>query len=444
LTGTLDLRVPWIDGHRAVGAAGAARDDPTDHAMPLAAWRADAPSCGVTSHDQSADRAGERMIGFWIACLGLALIGLPDGSLGVAWPSLRQTERRAQAALGLILIGGAAGTFCAGLVSGRLLQAQGLRLTLMAAALVAASGLLVIATAPLTLVVCVGAVLLGLGLGAIDSGVNAAAAFSFDARRINWIHGCYALGAMAGPVLMTAIIVGAGLSWRIGYLCLAAMLAFASLPFARRAARTIGDPRGDEEAGAWRAASHTLVQLQIVLFFIYTGVEVMLGQWSYSVLTTYRGVPAGIAGLCTASYWGSLAIGRFALGMAVSHLGADRLLRYATFAVLAGAIVFAVAPGFWGVLGLIVSGLALAPVFPTLMARAPERLGRSVALHAIGFKVSAATVGGAVVPAIAGVLADAAGLGSIGWCAVGGSVILLALHEALLFAAPTRVAVRNS
>jgi fucose permease len=53
-------------------------------------------------------------------------------------------------------------------------------------------------------------------------------------------------------------------------------------------------------------------------------------------------------------------------------------------------------------------------------------------------------VGGAVVPAIAGVLADAAGLGSIGWCAVGGSVILLALHEALLFAAPTRVAVRNS
>jgi hypothetical protein len=81
-------------------------------------------------------------------------------------------------------------------------------------------------------------------------------------------------------------------------------------------------------------------------------------------------------------------------------------------------------------------GLALSPVFPTLMARAPERLGRSVALHAIGFKVSAAMVGGAVVPAIGGLLADAAGLNTISWCAVGGSCALLMLREALL-GAPT-------
>jgi fucose permease len=386
------------------------------------------------------------MIALWIACLSLAIIGLPEGSLGVAWPSLRTSLGLSEAALGLILICMATGTFCAGLVSGRLLQAQGLRRTLVVAALIAACALCVIAISPITAVLCVGAILLGLGLGTIDSGVNAAAALSFDARRINWMHGWYALGAMAGPVAMTGIIVQAGLSWRIGYMCLAVALASTSVLFARRAGSAIETNQPDEGGGgAWNAARHPLVQLQIVLFFVYTGVEVMLGQWSYTILTESREVPASVAGLCTGAYWGSIAVGRFLLGMAVSRFDADRLLRYSTIAVVVGALVFAFAPGLWGACGLIVSGLALAPVFPTLMARSPERLGPSVALHAIGFKVSAAMLGGAVFPAIGGILADAAGLHIIGWCAAGGSVVLLLLHEALLAASPPRrTTVQNS
>jgi fucose permease len=386
------------------------------------------------------------MIAFWIACLTLATIGLPEGSLGVAWPSLRTSLGLPESGLGLILICMATGTFCAGLVSGRLLQAQGPRRTLTSAGLVAACALSVIAISPITVVLCVGAMLLGLGLGTIDSGVNAAAALSFDARRINWMHGCYAVGSMVGPVAMTGIIVQSGLSWRFGYICLSVTLASASVLFARRAGSAIITNHPDDGGGGvWNAARHPLVQLQIVLFFVYTGVEIMLGQWSYTILTESRGVPYGVAGLCTGAYWGSIAVGRFALGMAVNWFGADRLLRYSTFAIVMGALVFAFAPGLWGALGLIVSGLALAPVFPTLMARAPERLGPSVALHAIGFKVSAAMLGGAVFPAIGGILADAAGLRTIGWCAASGSVVLLVLHETLLAASPPqRTAVQNS
>ena len=45
-------------------------------------------------------------------------------------------------------------------------------------------------------------------------------------------------------------------------------------------------------------------------------------------------------------------------------------------------------------------------------------------------------VGGAVFPAIGGLLADAAGLNTAGWCGASGSVVLLGLHEALLAASP--------
>jgi fucose permease len=382
---------------------------------------------------------------FWVACSGLAIIGLPDGSLGVAWPSIRTGFGLSESAFGLILICKTTGGFCAGIMSGHLLELRGSRRVLSAAAVLAACALLVIAVSPAMLGLCVGALLLGLGLGTIDSGLNATAALSFDARAINWMHGCYGLGAMAGPVAMTAIIVWSGQSWRIGYICLATVLACASLLFARRATNSI--PARTEERGrrgGWNAARHPLVQLQVVLFFVYTGIEIMLGQWSYSILISARGMPDGVAGLCTGAYWGGIAVGRFVLGAIIDRFGADRLLRCCTVSIVFGSLLFAFANGIWAAAGLIFTGLALSPVFPTLMARAPERLGPSVALHAIGFKVSAGTVGGTVFSAIGGLLADAVGLNVIGWCAVGASCVLLMLHEALLAAAPPGHAVRNS
>jgi hypothetical protein len=47
---------------------------------------------------------------------------------------------------------------------------------------------------------------LGLGSGAIDSGLNGYAARHFSVRHNNWLHGCWGIGASAGPALMTAAI----------------------------------------------------------------------------------------------------------------------------------------------------------------------------------------------------------------------------------------------
>ena len=160
------------------------------------------------------------------------------------------------------------------------------------------------------------------------------------------IHGGYGLGAMAGPVAMTGIIVRAGLSWRVGYICLAVVVACASMLFARCAATPPAtNHAAGGSGGAWNAARHPLVQLQIVVFFVYTGIEIMLGQWSYSILTAARGVPDGLAGLCTGAYWGGIAVGRFVLDVAADRLGADRLLEYSTIAIVVGTFAFALAPG---------------------------------------------------------------------------------------------------
>jgi fucose permease len=78
-----------------------------------------------------------------------------------------------------------------------------------------------------------------------------------------------------------------------------------------------------------------------------------------------------------------------------------------------------------------VAGLGLAPIYPTLMSRTPARLGAYTA-HAIGFQVSAAMLGGVILPSVGGVLAARLGLPSIGTLAVIAAAGLWLLHEALI------------
>jgi hypothetical protein len=66
------------------------------------------------------------------------------------------------------------------------------------------------------------------------------------------------------------------------------------------------------------------------------------------------------------------------------------------------------------------------------MSRTPARVGDALAPNAIGFHVSLATVGAAVLPALGGVLVAMRGLAAVSAEALGLSVVLVLLHEAIL------------
>ena len=62
----------------------------------------------------------------------------------------------------------------------------------------------------------------------------------------------------------------------------------------------------------------------------------------------------------------------------------------------------------------------------------PGRLGKGYATHAIGFQIAAACVGGAALPAAAGVLARGYGLETIAAFQFAVAVVLLVVHEVVL------------
>jgi fucose permease len=348
-----------------------------------------------------------------LAYVAFVSLGLPDTVLGVAWPSLRGTFRLPQAAMGTALSAHVAGYFVSGLLAGRMAAALGVGGLLAASTSLVAAGLVGFALAPSWPVFVASGIAVGLGSGAVDAALNAYAATHFAPRHVNWLHACYSAGATLGPAAMTAALAGA--SFRAGYAALAALIAAMAGAFVvtrgRWGRRHVG---GAVVTGTAREAlRRPRVWLQIATFFVYTGLEASAGQWAFTVLREARGFSLEAAGTWTAAYWGSIAAGRVAVGFAVGRAGPDRLVQAGAGGALAGAVLYALAPGVPGAAGLVVLGLGLAPIFPMLMSRTPERLGAEVAAHAVGFQVAAATLGVAALPSVFGALADALGPGAI-------------------------------
>jgi fucose permease len=304
----------------------------------------------------------------------------------------------------------------------------------------------------------VAGVLGGLGAGAIDAAINAHAAVAFSPRVVTWLHACYGVGATVGPLLMTVAVTGP-LGWRGGYGAIALILAAMTACFAATvhlwsrpalpaapavaSAAEIGavEPGAGEPGGGSSGLVGTLRRpatwAGIALFFLYTGLEVSAGQWAYSLLTESRGTTEAMAGAWVSAYWGSLTVGRIAVGGLATRLPAVALLRLGMLAApVAGTLLWLAHGPLGSLLALVLLGLSFAGVFPLLIAETPARLGIAATRHAVGFQVAGACLGVAVLPGAVGVLAAHAGLEVTGPAIAVGALALLGLHEAVLRTTP--------
>src|SRR5262245_44023324 len=166
-----------------------------------------------------------------LSFLGFASLGLPDGVLGVAWPSMRADFGLPLDALGALLVSTTAGYVTSSFLAGALLRRVSVGLLLALSCLGTGATLLGYAEAPRwALIVALGASA-GVGAGAIDAGINTFAATHFAPRTLHLLHAAYGIGTTAGPLWMTSVLM-AGHAWQRGYLAIGAVQLLLALGFA--------------------------------------------------------------------------------------------------------------------------------------------------------------------------------------------------------------------
>lgn len=242
----------------------------------------------------------------FIAYIGFISLGLPDGLVGVGWPSIRATFGLPLDALGPLLITFTVGYLLSSSNSGRVLARLDVGMLLALSCLTTAVALLGYGSTPTWWGMVALGLLSGLGAGAIDAGLNTYVATHHSPRTMNWLHAFFGVGATLGPIIMTAVLAS-GTVWRAGFWIVGAVQLGLATCFAltRQLWRS---PSSEQEAApdvTVATAGSTLrlpiAWLSIALFFIYTGIEVAIGQWAYSFLTESRGWPKQPPGRGSAS-----------------------------------------------------------------------------------------------------------------------------------------------
>ena len=370
-----------------------------------------------------------------LAYAAFIALGMPDGLLGIAWPSIRADFGIPLDSLGMLLFASVSGYMTATFLSGALVARLGVgRLLAISCALTGAALVGYTLVPQWWMMVLLGA-MAGLGAGAIDAGLNTYAAAHFREGLVQWLHASYGIGVTIGPIIMTLALTNLD-SWRVGYRVVAGFQVIMALAFALtlpwwvdRQARTADGPVEKRLTDYKTPLADTIRRprawLSILLFFLYVGAEVSLGTWAYTLLTESRGIAPQMAGFWAGGYWATFTVGRILAGLFAHRIGIDALVQGGlTLAILGAGLLWWNPFPVANLLAVALVGLAVAPIFPALISGTSRRVGAQFAANTIGMQMAATGLGSSIIPSVIGVLARRVSLEVIPLCLV---VLFLAL-----------------
>ncbi|MDO4948499.1 MAG: MFS transporter [Fibrobacter sp.] len=364
------------------------------------------------------------LVVIYVAFIGL---GLPDTILGAAWP-LMQTDLAAPlSAAGILSIIVSVGTIISSLITPTLMRRLGTGKLVAISICCTAVATAGYGLATAFWMMCVCAIPMGLGAGAIDVALNNFAAIYLESKHTNWLHASWGVGACLGPAILSAsVFVGAG--WRGAYELNAVLLGaivvmmLGALPLWKRVEKTrpsseSGRGNGSENRGgktsapvendiSLRAALRVPgMKLSFLTFFFYSALEISTSLWCGTYLVA-RGFAPEIGALAVSLMFASVMVGRVASGFFAIKFTDMRLVHAGIAIVVVGCFVLILPLPLWFTpLCICLLGLGCAPVYPSLIHATPARFGEELSGRAIGIQMAGSYVGSVLMPPAFGFVA---------------------------------------
>jgi fucose permease len=307
------------------------------------------------------------------------------------------------------------------------------RILVWAALACLAVGCAGVALAPSWPAFLVGVFVIGLGFGGLDLSLNQLVAFSEGPRRsalLNGLNSAYGFGSVAGPILISRLSQDHLTALYGGAAALAVVLipAVAGIQGRLPVAPRKSDRDRESDGGSRRGA--LLVAIFVVAFIFYVGVETGVGGWMPSHLESV-GLQSLEAASITSGFWLAFAIGRL-LATLIPDRVPPPVIVISGSAIASVALLVALS-GRAAPFAYIVTGLAIAPIFPTALAwLAKLRPGDS---RATSWMFPATMVGGGVIPPAIGI--------AIGWFGIGWAPAILSAVAVTTLAAFSLAAARS-
>lgn len=347
-----------------------------------------------------------------ILYLGFISLGLPDQSLGVAWPSMRTSFGMPLDAAGILIMLAALLSASSSFLSGFFINRVKISTILSVSCCLTASGILLLGLAQSWLFVLVAYFFLGIGAGAIDTSLNDYVAKNYASKQMNWLHGFWGIGATLGPAILTFTLANYQ-SWRAGYLMIALTQFVLMLLFlfsAKLWNNNIKKTSRKETADKGIRLCSPAPIIGMALFVLYTGVEASIGLWFYSVMIEKYAISEALGGSLITLYWACLTLGRFLIGFISEKLGNRKIIIFGICLAFVGLSCLLYASPVIITFGLSLCGLGLSGIYPSMMHETPNRFGDKLGAIMTGFQGGAASLGVVMICPLIGVVLNSVGL----------------------------------
>ena len=353
---------------------------------------------------------------FFLISIYLAFIslGLPDTLLGSSWPFITVAFNIPVGHGGFIAMIIALGTIISSLLTHILVKRLGTGKVTVISVTMTAVALLGFSIAPSFGYLIVFAIPLGLGAGAVDSALNDFVARHYAAKHMNWLHSFWGVGALLGPALV-ALLTNQGYSWRSGYFSVSIIqfalvaLLLSSLSMWKKFEVTENhnedNPINPQPNGMFSPFKAKGALLALMAFFLYIVVEGTLGLWGASYLVATKKVLPQVAAAGVSFFFLGLTAGRMLSGFASTKFSNETLIRLGALLVIGGLMVLLLPlPNFMIIFFLVVIGLGLAPIFPSLLHQTPIYFEGHDTQAAMGLQMAFAYTASTIMPPILGQL----------------------------------------
>ena len=341
------------------------------------------------------------LVVIYIAFIGL---GVPDSLIGSAWPAIHTEINIPVEAVSILTFIISGCTVLSSMFSTGILNKFGTAKVTAFSTAMTATALLGFSKAPSFWFMIPLAILLGLGAGAIDSGLNNYVALHFKASHMNFLHCFYGVGVSLSPYLMSQELSDVG--WRGGYRyafyvqSVITLLLIVSLPMWKK---TSSADEAEEEKGIslslLQMAKRSDVRVVWIIMLATNAIEYACGVWGSTYLVAEKGFEAKHGALALTVYYAGMSVGRFVSGLLSGKINTWKRIGIGC-AVLAPATVIMLLPvhGAVTVAGLFLIGLGNGSIYPNMIHLTPHNFGKEASQAIMGSQIAFAYIGVMLAP----------------------------------------------
>ena len=352
----------------------------------------------------------------YMAFIGL---GLPDSLFGAAWPAIYGEYELPLSFGSFMTTISFFGTTISSICSARVINRFGTgKVTVFSTALTAVA-LLTMSFTGSYVPMCLCALPLGLGGGAIDTALNNYVALHYSATQMSFLHCFYGVGVSVSPYILSLVLNGDG-GWRGGYRiafliqATFAIVLFVTLPLWKK---VHGKESGEGEPEVKALPLREIIRIPGVkvmwaLFICSCTIECTSGSWGSTFLVEHKGLPVETAAGIITFYYVGMATGRFLSGVVAMKLHSWTIIKIGEV-IMGVALVLLCLPvgGVIPAVALFMIGLGNGPLFPNFNYVTPGNFGEELSPAIIGTQMAVSSIAIMTTPVLCSVLGQIFGMG---------------------------------